>query len=233
MSSSKRLDDVFQIATGGCKSRREHALSLICALAGRQGGWSESTLWPYPPIEPGEGLKLSEQPVDSVFIVSRGTLKHVSQFSLPGAPHVCGFYGAGSIIDVSHQLGSDCAESLIAIERSRVCRIRAHLLPMEIRKQLAALVRTQLGEAYDFQLSLLTWTAGQKVAAFLLQLDQHLHTKYLRRPMSDTDIASYLGIDESALKNALGWFLAQRWIGGGGHEIELLDAPSLSRLASG
>lgn len=131
MSCSKCLDEEFQIAIRGSKRRREQALSLIRLLESREGASSKPTLVPYAPLEPGEVLKLSGQPDDSVFIVSRGILKHASEFVL-GAPHVCGFYGEGSVIDVSLQPGAHSAESFIAVERTWVYRIGAHLLPMDV-----------------------------------------------------------------------------------------------------
>ncbi len=228
MTSSIPVDDTHS-GNSLCRRRREHVLALIEAVENEGRGRFGPTVVQCSLLEPGCRLRLSDQPADSTLIVRRGLIERM--LWMPSDTAVAGgFYDDGSIIDLSLQLPVNWGETLIAIEQSRVCRFRASVLPMAVRREFAALVSVQLGKEHDFQLKLLEWSVEQRVAAFLLRRRAHSRGEHLSLSMPDASIASYLGIGGGELRAALRYFDACGWIAANERQVILTDGDALTRL---
>lgn len=125
--------------------------------------------------------------------------------------HVLGFLPAGAVncfaagIDLS-------ARKWVALQPTQLLVIDMEALPKAVRHEFAAVDTARCREEYFYRLSTSQWSTAQQVAAFLSRLSDALKRITFRLPMPLGDMANYLGLSESALRDCLKQLVHDRFI---------------------
>jgi CRP/FNR family nitrogen fixation transcriptional regulator len=160
----------------------------------------------------GEG-----EPADYVYRVVSGAVRTM-RFTEDGRRQILGFHLPGDIFgletELQHTLSAEAVSGAEIIMVRRSCLDKAVNEDMAAARALLALTAQQLSGARAHALVLGRKGAGERVAAFLLQLADRLVSKReLDLPMSRADIADYLGLTIETVSRAFSEFERQCAIG--------------------
>lgn len=197
--------------------------------------WNGASFAHIPLVNPGTALIETGDIADSVFIVRAGCIKTFTTDD-NGNERVRGFYFPGSTIGLD-TLGSDRSlSSATAVSSSQVCKIPKaqlkELLRLSPNLTQRLIERTSQALAQALALSG-DYTAEQRVAAFLLQMEDHMPflNNKLRLPMTRRDIGNYLRLATETVCRTLTRFEQKRWLISEPKSIQLLDTNALWTLA--
>lgn len=180
------------------------------------------------PTPAGQSIDLRDEPGDAHYVVGRGAVKQLSRDS-HGATSVTDFHLRGAVLWFPS--GSPATrESLVALTRTRLCRVRSTAFDPAVQRQWARRQRVRLGSAFDFHRYLSTATKAQRAAAFLLRLDDMTNSPTVPLPMSPSEAAQHLRLSEADLKARLSAFARRGWLHLHEDSVELLDQKALQRV---
>lgn len=172
---------------------------------------------PHLPLAlPGKFLYSAGTAADSVYVVRAGCIK-TSTVDEQGIERIHGFFYPGDVvgldvIGVSHYL-----ENAVTVVASQVCSVSkgqllglltgAPILNQRVMERLSQDLRLALALGGDF-------TADQRVAAFLLHLQERLHctTNIVKLPMGRREIGSYLRLANETVCRVLTRLEEKGWI---------------------
>jgi CRP/FNR family transcriptional regulator len=192
-------------------------------------------------IEAKGSLYLAGEPFAALYLIRAGAFKTLMR-SEEGREQVTGFYSGGDILGTDGIGQDQYACEAIALEDSEVSALPfaeldqlAQQVPA-LRRSLYRCLGTQLSRGQAMMLMLGSMSAGERLAAFLLDLAGHYHARgysmsELVLRMSRHEIASYLGLKLETVSRLFSRFQAQGLLQVQGRAIKLLDLPALTRLS--
>lgn len=159
----------------------------------------------------GEGEK-----AEYVYRVVSGATRTM-RFTSDGRRQILGFHLPGDIfgveIDDTHSLSAEAVSSCDVVLVRRSCVDKAVSEDAAAARALLALTSKHLSNARAHALVLGRKGAGERVAAFLLELaERFVSKKELDLPMSRADIADYLGLTIETVSRAFSEFERERAI---------------------
>jgi CRP/FNR family transcriptional regulator, nitrogen fixation regulation protein len=187
-----------------------------CAIAGAPTGPQAMSSVAIDPLNKIMGVRMSfarngqiyreSEPADSLYRIISGTVRTSKIFS-DGRRQVGAFYLTGDVfgleMGVRHTFSAEAiaGAKVLVIKRSAVMGLveREH----DVARRLWTLTARELSRVQDHTL-LLTKTAQERVASFLLEMDARMPAgKAIELPMSRRDIADYLGLTVETVSRTL------------------------------
>ena len=151
-----------------------------------------------------------DEPAEYVYRVVSGAVRTM-RFSSDGRRQILGFHLPGDVFDL--ELGDAHTLSAEALATSEIVMVRQTALEKaadddaRAARALLKLTSEQLTSAREHALVLGRKGAGERVAAFLLQLaDRFVAKREMDLPMSRADIADYLGLTIETVSRAFSEF---------------------------
>ena len=151
-----------------------------------------------------------DEPAEYIYRVVSGAVRTM-RFSSDGRRQILGFHLPGDVFGI--ELGDAYSLSAEAVSPSDIVMVRrsardkATLEDPGAARSLLKLTSEQLAEAREHALVLGRKGAGERVAAFLLQLaDRFVAKREMDLPMSRADIADYLGLTIETVSRAFSEF---------------------------
>lgn len=187
----------------------------------------ESAMVPLPDLTQGQALVESGDAFDALFAVKVGALKAV-RCDADGVEIVTDFCLSGSVVGLAEQGLSCWRTTHVALEDSCVCRIPLQALD-GLEQRLIELVSERLSKLYATHHCMAHGSASQRLSMLLVRLGGANHSQRFRLPMSDGDMASYLGIGEDDIDMAFQLLRACGWITERDREIDIRDLSGLQR----
>lgn len=204
----------------------------LAALAGRQVFWSE--------IAHPKGTEVFGEGEDANFVyrVATGAVRTYKLLS-DGRRQINSFHLPGDIFGLEDGLTHRfTAEAVVASTLRLIRRCSLFDSPTDHGAgetiKLVGLVGRNLRHAENHMLLLGRKTALERVAAFLLEMDERLdHPHMMHLPMNRLDIADYLGLTLETVSRAFSLLRDQRLLrfhGPSQRQIELLDLGGLAKF---
>ncbi|MGB0922472.1 MAG: helix-turn-helix domain-containing protein [Alphaproteobacteria bacterium] len=178
----------------------------------------------------------------SVYTLTKGVIK-THKLMPDGRRQVTGFFFGGDFVGLAH--GEECAYTAEAVGPVQVCRFdRAKFESVleefpQTRQRLLTDASAELAAAHNQMVLLGRKTAREKVATFLLMVDEHTarwrdDPDVLDLPMTRTDIADYLGLTTETVSRTLTQLRSEKLIAAvGSQNVRLLDRDALEDMADG
>ncbi|MCW8889296.1 MAG: helix-turn-helix domain-containing protein [Sedimenticola sp.] len=189
----------------------------------------------------GETIFLKDDPFRSVFAVKSGSFKtYIPKHT--GLDQVVGFHVIGELVGIEGLADQRYPYTARALQDSSVCELRLEALSESgrEREQLQQGIINMLSAEVAFNHQLITalihQSADQRLAGFLLNLTQRLHTRGMRQAefqigMSRSDIGSYLGLASETVSRVLTRLQKGGLIQLRHKRLQILDADGLSDIA--
>lgn len=178
-----------------------------------------------------------KEPADYVYQVKIGAVRSYKLLS-DGRRQIGAFHLAGDIFGLEN--GGEHRFTAEAIVDTTVRLIKRHSLELVagsdamVARNLLSMTTDNLQHAEDHMLLLGRKTSLERVAAFLIEMDQRLTAAgVMALPMSRRDIADYLGLTLETVSRALSRLHELGilgFIGNNQRQIVLLDRPLLASL---
>lgn len=189
-------------------------------------------------VPAGELIFLEGDPALQVFNVTGGLIR-AYKLTPDGRRQVTAFLFPGDFLGLNVE--DRYVYSAEAIGETRVCRFdRPRLTRIfeqhrQLEHRFLGMMATELARAQDRMLLLGRKTAAEKLASFLLWLEEREHEpKVLHVPMSRADIADYLGLTLETVSRTFSRFAKEGLIRSDSpHRLELSDREALELLAEG
>jgi CRP/FNR family transcriptional regulator len=186
-------------------------------------------------LSPGQVLFHEGDPVTRVFTLTRGTLKLYNLLA-DGRRHVTGFVHPGGFLGISmdeeHVFSAEALDDaqLCWFPRSRFDGFVDKHSPME--RELYRIAAHELASAHQQMVLLGRKTATERLASFLVVLAGRGASRFVRLPMSRSDIADYLGLTKETVSRVLSAFRRDRLIRLQAiDEVEILEREGLEDVA--
>jgi CRP/FNR family transcriptional regulator, nitrogen fixation regulation protein len=151
-----------------------------------------------------------DEPAEYVYRVVSGAVRTM-RFTSDGRRQILGFHLPGDVFGL--ELGEDYSLSAEALAASEIVMVRRSAIEkaanddMRAARSLLKLTSEQLASAREHALVLGRKGAGERVAAFLLQLaNRFVAKREMDLPMSRADIADYLGLTIETVSRAFSEF---------------------------
>lgn len=214
----------FDSATTACSAAARSSCALCPAsktcLAGGLGRedasrWEEAQLQRIALATPGQSLFHAGDAAEAVFIVRAGCVKTFAM-DAEGNERVRGFFFPGDVVGFEALGAEKYPASAQAVSASQVCRIPRRQLNALMAASPALAQRVLERITADLRLSLAIsgdYTADQRLAAFLVQMQQRLaHEDVIRLPMTRRDIGNYLRLATETVCRVLARFESRGWV---------------------
>ncbi|MDO5058852.1 MAG: fumarate/nitrate reduction transcriptional regulator Fnr [Neisseria sp.] len=194
-------------------------------------------------LKKGEFLFRSGEAFHSLFAVRTGFFK-TTVVSQDGRDQVTGFFMSGELMGMDGISSNAHSCDAVALEDSEVCE-----LPFENMEQLSQsipsmqthffrMMSREIVRDQGVMLLLGNMRAEERIAAFLLNLSQRLHSRgfaandFILR-MSREEIGSYLGLKLETVSRTLSKFHHEGMISVEHKHIKLLQPQNLKKMVSG
>ncbi len=190
----------------------------------------------------GHDLFVEGDDASAVYTVTEGAVK-THKLMPDGRRQITGFFFAGDFVGLAH--GDTCAYSAEAAGPIRVCRFDRkrfdHVLDEfpKMRSRLLSEASDELAAAHNQMLLLGRKTAKERLATFLLMVDQRTaqwrqNDDILELPMTRGDIADYLGLTTETVSRTFTQFRSAGLIAAHGtQDVKVLDREGLEDAAEG
>lgn len=184
----------------------------------------------------GKPLYAAGTPAFAIYVVRAGCLKTVTH-DADGNEHVRGFHFPGDLVGLDAVGASTYPSSAVAVSPSQVCRLSKGQLRQLFKTQpdqLRRLLEHTSRELRDALALSGNFTAEQRVAGFLVEMEQRLATKPgdgFSLPMTRRDIANRLRLATETVCRVLARFVDHGWLRGG-TTLQILDRDPLRALAA-
>jgi CRP/FNR family transcriptional regulator len=219
-------------------------LDPMCSIldyADEQSNVPEGVLLRRRHVARGETIFLKDDPFRSVFAVKSGSFKtYIPKAS--GTDQVVGFHVIGELVGIEGLSGQRYPYTARALQDSSVCELRLESLSEsgrereELQQGIIKMLSAEVAFNHQLITALIHQSADQRLAGFLLNLTQRLHTRGMRQiefqiGMSRSDIGSYLGLASETVSRVLTRFQKQGLIQLRHKRLQILDADGLSEVA--
>ncbi|NRB22896.1 electron transport transcriptional regulator EtrA [Shewanella sp.] len=193
------------------------------------------------PIQKGEQIFKSGDPLKSLFAIRSGTVKSFT-ITEQGDEQITGFHLAGDVIGfdgIHSQMHQSFAQ---ALETSMVCEIPYGTLDEltgtmpKLRQQVMRLMSHEIQSDQEMILLLSKKNAEERLAAFISNLANRFGSrgfspKEFRLTMTRGDIGNYLGLTVETISRLLGRFQKAELIEVKGKYITIINFDALAELA--
>lgn len=225
--------------TGGCQQCRRRNDCLPAGMDDAGMARLQRTAGHVRPLVDGEALVHQFEPMTSIYAVRSGCLKSMRRFP-DGHEQVCGFHMPGQLIGLDALYVGTYQCDVVALDTATVCVFSPQALERLSREEPALqhqLLRMASRELASFQGRDLHRPARNRMAAFLLQVSEHMSEQgwsacRFRLVMSRRDIANYLGLAPETVSRTLRSMEAGRLIRVDRREVALLHPGKLEALAA-
>jgi CRP/FNR family nitrogen fixation transcriptional regulator len=185
----------------------------------------------------GEEIFGESEPAEYVYQVAEGAVRSYKLLS-DGRRQIGAFHLVGDIFGLENGgVHRFTAEAIVDTTVRLVKRQSlAHVAETDaiVARDLLNMTASNLKHAEDHMLLLGRKTSLERVAAFLLEMDDRLTASgVMALPMTRRDIADYLGLTLETVSRALSWLHERGILGFLGQtqrQIVLLDRPQLAKL---
>lgn len=219
----------------GCAVRQIAVCGVLEAAALREFKESGPTV----EYRAGDTVVFEADQATSVYSIASGLLR-LSKLLPDGRRQIAGFLFAGDFLGITME--EEHAFTAEAVTESRLCRFqRRHFDDFvaahpELERRLYAVAAHELAAARQQLVLLGRKTATERLASFLLMLEQRCPSDAgggeVRMPMSRSDIADYLGLRIETVSRELSSLKAARLIRLTGRQsFRVVDRQKLNRLA--
>ncbi len=192
----------------------------------------------YRTLERKEVLCLPKHKFQSLYVIQHGVLK-TYQAEVDGKELIRGFYFAGEILGYEAIYTGHYLFSAAALTETVVCEVPyenflelLHSNP-ELQKRILYLISRQL----NIGSYLVSSTAAQRLAAFLIDLSVRLHPSEIKRefilPMSRQDIGNYLRLTAETISRVFSRFQKNKIIAINHKKVYLKQPEKLKQIADG
>lgn len=193
------------------------------------------------PIQKGDLLFQSGQPLRSLFAIRSGSIKSYT-ITESGEEQITAFHLAGDVVGFDG-IHADTHQSFAqALETAMVCEIPFDTLDQlsgsmpRLRQQIMRLMSNEIMGDQEMILLLSKKNAEQRLAAFISNLatrfgNRGFSSKEFRLSMTRGDIGNYLGLTVETISRLLGRFQKSGLIEVKGKYITITDPDSLQELA--
>ncbi|BDA60629.1 electron transport regulator A [Shewanella xiamenensis] len=193
------------------------------------------------PIQKGEQIFKSGDPLKSLFAIRSGTIKSYT-ITEQGDEQITGFHLAGDVIGFDGIHAQSHQSFAQALETSMVCEIPFNILDElsgtmpKLRQQIMRLMSNEIMSDQEMILLLSKKNAEERLAAFISNLanrfgNRGFSAKEFRLTMTRGDIGNYLGLTVETISRLLGRFQKSGLIEVKGKYIIIVDYNELNLLA--
>ncbi|ESE43350.1 fumarate nitrate reduction transcriptional regulator [Shewanella decolorationis S12] len=193
------------------------------------------------PIQKGEQIFKSGDPLKSLFAIRSGTIKSYT-ITEQGDEQITGFHLAGDVIGFDGIHAQSHQSFAQALETSMVCEIPFNILDElsgsmpKLRQQIMRLMSNEIMSDQEMILLLSKKNAEERLAAFISNLanrfgNRGFSPKEFRLTMTRGDIGNYLGLTVETISRLLGRFQKSGLIEVKGKYITIVDHHELNLLA--
>jgi CRP/FNR family transcriptional regulator len=191
-------------------------------------------------VEPGQALFSSGEPFTAFYAIQTGSFK-TSVATTDGREQVTGFHMSGQIIGLDGIAADRYTCDAIALEAAHVCampyaRINALAREMPVlQTHLYKLLSHEIVRKQNLMLLLGSMRAEERIAAFLLNLSQHMYMRGFSRSdlvlrMSRREIGSYLGLKLETVSRTFSRLAEQGILEVKQRNVRIRDADGLQAL---
>lgn len=183
----------------------------------------------------GKTLVEAGTPANAIFTVRAGCLKSFT-VDADGNERVRGFYLPGDFIGLDALGATSYPSTVVAVQPSQVCRMPIAQVRRLMTENPALMQRLLDRTSRELSQALTLagdFTAEQRLAAFLLQMQQRLgaESDNVRLPMTRRDIANYLRLATETVCRVLTRFEKQGGIRCDSKTVRLVDDRALRAMA--
>ncbi|QYJ80453.1 electron transport transcriptional regulator EtrA [Shewanella acanthi] len=193
------------------------------------------------PIQKGEQIFKSGDPLKSLFAIRSGTIKSYT-ITEQGDEQITGFHLAGDVIGFDGIHAQQHQSFAQALETSMVCEIPFNVLDElsgtmpKLRQQIMRLMSNEIMSDQEMILLLSKKNAEERLAAFISNLanrfgNRGFSHKEFRLTMTRGDIGNYLGLTVETISRLLGRFQKSGLIEVKGKYITIVEPNELNLLA--
>ncbi|MEI6858979.1 MAG: electron transport transcriptional regulator EtrA [Shewanella sp.] len=193
------------------------------------------------PIQKGEQIFKSGDPLKSLFAIRSGTVKSFT-ITEQGDEQITGFHLAGDVIGFDGIHSQQHQSFAQALETSMVCEIPYGTLDElsgtmpKLRQQVMRLMSHEIQSDQEMILLLSKKNAEERLAAFISNLANRFGSrgfspKEFRLTMTRGDIGNYLGLTVETISRLLGRFQKSKLIEVKGKYITIINFNALALLA--
>jgi CRP/FNR family transcriptional regulator, anaerobic regulatory protein len=233
-------------ATSGCAIHcHDCSMSTLCipfTLNSAELDQLDDIIERKKPIQKGEQVFNSGDPLKSLFAIRSGTIKSYT-ITEQGDEHITGFHLAGDVIGFDG-IHADMHQSFAqALETSMICEIPFNTLDElsgtmpSLRQQLMRLMSNEIMSDQEMIFLLSKKSADARLATFISNLasrfgSRGFSAKEFRLTMTRGDIGNYLGLTVETISRLLGRFQKAGLIEVNGKYITILNGNELNQLAA-
>ena len=244
MSSVQPSPDVWILnSASACAECDQRAHCLPAVLDTRELARLDSLITPPHRVPRGGYLIHAGTELQSLFAIHSGSLKS-SITDKDGREQTMGFYLAGELLGMDAIGSGKHICDVIALEDSELCKIpfaRLQQLSRDIPalgRHLHCMMSAEITRSYNVMLLLGGMRAGERLAAFLLNLSHRFLARgcspsQLVLRMTRHEIGSYLGLQHETVSRTLSHFQRKAMIAVQGKEIRLIDLEKLKTIMQG
>lgn len=193
------------------------------------------------PIQKGEQIFKSGDPLKSLFAIRSGTIKSFT-ITEQGDEQITGFHLAGDVIGFDAIYSLEHQSFAQSLETAMICEIPFSTLDElsgsmpKLRQQMMKLMSTEIIIDQEMILLLSKKNAEERLAAFINNLairyaQRGFSAKEFRLTMTRGDIGNYLGLTVETISRLLGRFQKSQLIEVKGKYINIINQEKLSKLA--
>ncbi|TKB57443.1 electron transport transcriptional regulator EtrA [Ferrimonas aestuarii] len=236
---------VKRTALGGCAIHcHDCSMSELCipfTLNANELDKLDAIIERKKPIQKGEILIQSGEPLRSLFAIRSGTIKSYT-ITENGDEQITGFHLAGDVIGFDG-INTEHHQSFAqALETAMVCEIPYETLDQlsgimpRLRQQIMRLMSNEIMSDQEMILLLSKKNAEERLAAFVSNLakrfgNRGFSSREFRLTMTRGDIGNYLGLTVETISRLLGRFQKAGLIEVKGKYITIIDLERLTELA--
>lgn len=228
------------------RSCAECSLQRLCLPAGVNGedlNRLDAVVQRRKPLQPGETLFRTGEPLSSVYVASEGAFKTIG-INEAGEEHVLGFHLPGELFGLDAIGSGHHRCDAVALTEARVCELPfaalagiASQLP-SLQQQLLRVIGQSTDRDHDHVDVLSRRQASERIALFLHGLGGRYRrigrpADDFRLPMSREDIARYLGLALETVSRGFSRLHEDGVIEVAGRRVRILDEAALHEAANG
>jgi CRP-like cAMP-binding protein len=163
--------------------------------------------------------------VRSVKLLADGR-RQIGSFHLPGD-----WFGIEA--EEQHQFSADAVSDCEILVIGRAAALAMAERDGEVARTLLSVMTRDLGRARDHMLLLGRKNAGERIAAFLMEMDERTEGENIRLPMSRYDIADYLGLTIETVSRTITEMCRKGWISlAGARRLSIRKPEALRQLGA-
>ncbi len=229
----------FRVACSNCNLRE---LCLPVGLTAEQVERVDDLVTVRRKVKRGDTLFRNGEPFTSLFAIRTGYFK-TCVATEDGRDQVTGFQMAGEIIGLDGIVNDHHSCDAVALEDAEVCIMPFDRIE-EISREVNALqshvhkiMSREIVREHGVMLLLGSMRAEERLAAFLLNLVQRLHTRGFSQTelvlrMTREEIGSYLGLKLETVSRTFSKFVEEGFVEVKQRHVRILDADALKRIVN-